>query len=63
MQEDLSFYDSIKVTKNSSNIEMYKNTWKFTTQTFMELHRENNSLYISNTVAYGTFLALKSYYV
>ena len=42
---------------------MYKNTWKFTTQTFMELHRENNSLYISNTVAYGTFLALKSYYV
>ena len=44
----LPFYDSIKETTNSRNIEMYQNTWKFTTQTFMELQWENNPLYISN---------------
>ena len=34
-----------------------------TTKTFGELHKEYNTLYPNNTVAYGTFVALKPFYI
>ena len=63
IQCHLAFHSIVKLTKNKRNIELYQNVWMVTTKTFGELHKEYNTFYPNNNVAYGTFVALKPFYI
>ena len=61
VQEDLPFNDSVKLTRNKRNREMYQNLWKITTKRFIELYCQYTLENQNNIASYGTFIALKPF--
>ena len=61
IQHDLAFNDSVWLSKNKRNIEMYQNLWDITVETYLEIYNHYICSHRTNIVSYGTFLALKPF--
>ena len=62
IQEDLPLMSSVcEVVKR--NRSYFQSIWKTVTKTYAELHQTYNNTYPTNKVSYGTFFALKPFYV
>ena len=63
IQSNLSFLPSTQIMSNKRGTKFYTSTWKITTLTYKELYLKFISTYPEQKISYGTFIALKPFYV
>ena len=63
IQEGLEFISSVSVMENKYYIQFYQNTWQTLNKTYKQLYVDFICENPDHVVGYGTFLALKPFYI
>ena len=63
IQLQLEFVDTMTILKNKRGVTFYQNTWMILEQTIKELFINYQLNFKEHPVSYGTFLALKPFYI
>lgn len=63
IQSNLEFVDTVNIVTNKRGIFLYENPWRFTTAPIKCLYTTFLETNIEENVSYGTFLALKPFYI
>ena len=63
IQEGLEFISSVSVMENKRHIQFYQSTWQTLNKTYKQLYIDFICENPDHVVGYGTFLALKPFYI